>query len=97
MLADAMSFDVEAFSGHAQLCACCRTENLYLKNIAAAPVLARRGLESVQASRCFSCGDVRLVGTYWDDTERLDLRGDLDYIALVMTEIAAEECHGTRQ
>ena len=97
MLVDAMSFDIELFSGHAQLCACCRTENLYVKSIVAASDLARRGLESVQASRCFSCGDVRLVGTYWNDTERLDLRGDLDYLALVMTEIAVEDCRGTVQ
>ena len=97
MSVDVVSFDVEAFSGQAQTCLCCRTENLYTKIIVAAPEPARRGLESIQASRCFGCGDVRLVGTDWNDAERLELRGNLDYLALVMSEIAAEECHGTLQ
>ena len=97
MLIEAMSFDVEAFSGHAQLRACCRTENLYTENIVVAPDLARRGLASVQAFRCLGCGDVRLIGTYWNDAEGLDLRENLDYLAAVMSEIAAEDFHGTRQ
>ena len=92
-----MFFDVVAFSGPGQTCPCCHNDNLYTKNIIATPELAQRGLESVHASRCFGCGDVRLDGSYWDEAERLNRRGELDYLALVMTEIAAEDGRGTVQ
>jgi hypothetical protein len=94
---EAFAIDVEAFAGMAQLCPSCRTEAVYAKNIAAVLDSARRGLESIYATRCFGCGDVRLIGTYWSHDQSLDLRAELDQLAAIMSEIAAEECHGTRQ
>ena len=92
-----MSFDVEDFDGQALSCTSCRTDSLYTKSIPAASDLARHGLEAVHASRCFGCGDIRLIGTYWNVADRHDIRGELDHLAAIMSEIAAEERHGTRQ
>lgn len=94
MYDEMMVFDVDSFSGDAHLCKHCQTAALYFKNIPAGLELAPLGLECLYISRCYGCGDIRLIGTFWDPADPHDLRSELKCLADLMSEVAAEGCNG---
>ncbi len=72
-------------------CPACAQPFLHGSVIAPAPSLVRRGLSEIDATRCFLCGDVRLIGRYRETTNKHELRAELDYLAMVLTKVAEDE------
>ncbi len=74
-------------------CPACAQPFLHGSVIVPAPSLMRRGLSEIDATRCFLCGDVRLIGRYRETTNKHELRAELDYLAMVLTGVAEDEYH----
>ncbi len=86
-----IALQLDALVDLERACPACDQPFLHGSVIVPAPNLVRRGLSEIDATRCFVCGDVRLIGRYRETTNKHELRAELDYLAMVLTEVAEDE------
>ena len=77
-------------------CPTCQQQSLHGARIRPDKSLLDRGLALIDATRCFSCGDVRLIGCFDDKTDKHEIRGELDCLAMLLSEVAEDELRATR-
>lgn len=91
-----MIVDLNMLSEVSDPCPACQEQSLCGKKITPNKRLALSGLTSLSATRCYACGDVRLYGTYADNADRAELRGELDFLSAMLSEVAIEEISSGR-
>jgi len=72
-------------------CLACQTNNLTGKQILPGPEMRSKGIRTLNATKCDSCGDIRLYATCSSPEIRAEVRGELDFISAMLTEAICEE------